>query len=203
MSRKIAIDVVLLPEEKVTALAIEANKILVRKFGEKIVLDRSHCLPHISLFMGCIDDGDIPTAGEVLQKIASDISLDELIITGLHIAENSRGEAVSAFQIDATPQLQTLHEQIMNELLPLTDNDVTAEMLVNPEEVEQLTLMWIKNYRDKSSFENFLPHITIGYGQATETDLPVKFTASKLAICHLGNHCTCREVLWSVELQQK
>ena len=77
----------------------------------------------------------------------------------------------------------------------------TADMLINPDEVERSTLLWIKNYRDKSSFDNFLPHITIGYGEATDSGLPASFIASELAICHLGNHCTCRKVLWSVKLQ--
>jgi len=202
MSRKIAIDVVLLPEDKVTTRAIEANRELVRKFGEKIVLDRSGCLPHISLCMGCIADCDMGAAEEVLREIAANTSLPELTITGLGIAENSHGETVSAFQIDAIPQLQMLHEQVMKELRPFTDYDVTADMLINPNEVERSTLLWIKNYRDKSSFVNFLPHITIGYGQATAVDLPASFIASELAICHLGNHCTCRKVLWSVKLQQ-
>jgi hypothetical protein len=202
MSRKIAIDVVLLPEDKMTACAIEANRRLVRKFGEKIVMDRSHCLPHISLCMGCIADRDMPAAEKVLQEIAVNTSLPELTITGLGIAENSLGETVSAFRVDAIPPLQMLHEQIMKGLQSFTDYDVTADMLINPNEVEQSTLLWIKNYRDKSSFDNFLPHITIGYGEATDSGLPASFIASELAICHLGNHCTCRKVLWSVKLQR-
>ena len=48
--------------------------------------------------------------------------------------------------------------------------------------------------------ENCLPHITIGYGELSHFLFPEEFTASKLALCHLGNHCTCRRVLASFAL---
>jgi hypothetical protein len=71
-------------------------------------------------------------------------------------------------------------------------------MIYGSEKVAETTLLWIKNYREKSSFEMFSPHITIGYGQVGTPAGPIEFRASKLALCHLGNHCTCRKVLVSV-----
>jgi hypothetical protein len=62
------------------------------------------------------------------------------------------------------------------------------------------TLQWIRDYPENSSFENFFPHITIGYGQMENISSPIEFTASALALCHLGNHCTCRDVLISIDL---
>ncbi len=45
------------------------------------------------------------------------------------------------------------------------------------------------------------PHITLGYGQAKPPfSFPVAFAAARLALCHLGNHCTCRKVLASCRL---
>jgi hypothetical protein len=58
------------------------------------------------------------------------------------------------------------------------------------------TLEWIRTYPQKSSYENFRPHITLGYGQVPPgLSFPIPFTAARLALCHLGNHCTCREML--------
>ena len=59
-----------------------------------------------------------------------------------------------------------------------------------------------KNYPEKSSFENFFPHITIGYGEINNFSFPIIFSVSKLALCHLGNHCTCRKILASTNLKK-
>lgn len=195
-----AVDVVLLPDDEVTCKAIEANAELVDKFGRKIVLDKEICLPHISLAMGCIDEKDISAVGRILQSAAKEYPPVDLQISGVESSENSTGEKVSVLKVEKTEQLQSLHETVMEKLRPYLSYDATADMLYSDEEVAETTLQWIKNYREKSSFDKFLPHITIGYGELNSFPLPMNFSASKLALCHLGNHCTCREVLVSVEL---
>ncbi len=205
MSRK-AVDIVLLPDETMTDTAVRANAGLVEKFGEKIVLNKKNCLPHISLAMGCVDEKDIAAIGNVLQKIAREFPPGDLRVVGLRAAVNSAGQNVSAFEVERTSTLQSLHEKVMAELAKYFGTDVTGDMINCPGPVGQSTLLWIKNYREKSSFANFWPHITIGYGQMSSFEinnlsLPIKFTASKLALCHLGNHCTCTRILVSTELK--
>jgi len=197
MGRK-AVDVVLLPAEAMMDKAIEANRELVRKFGKKIVLNKESCLPHISLAMGCVDERDITAVGRVLKAIAEKIRLPELSIIGVGTTATSAGEKVSVFEVDRTQELQSLHEEIMEKLAPYLSSDVTEDMIAETEAGE-FTLNWIKDYRQKSSFANFLPHITIGYGEVDDLSFPIKFGVSKLALCHLGSHCTCREVLLSIE----
>jgi hypothetical protein len=72
-------------------------------------------------------------------------------------------------------------------------------MVYSPPAVNELTLFWINGYFKNSSFENFKPHITTGFGKIDSVVLPIYFNASKLAICHLGNFCTCRKILAFVE----
>jgi hypothetical protein len=86
-------------------------------------------------------------------------------------------------------------------MTPYFSYNVTAEMVLCPPMPGESTLLWIKNYPEKSAFENFFPHITIGYGQVDDSSFTAEFTASKLALCHLGNHCTCRKVLAAAELE--
>ena len=200
MGRK-AVDVVLLPDDAMTDKAIEANKELVKKFGEKIVLNKQDCLPHISLAMGCIDEKDIDAIERVLKAIAEKTSLPELSVIGILTSTNSAGEKVSVFEVEKTKELQSLHEEVMGQLGPYLSYDVTRDMLYSSGEIGESTLLWVKNYRAKSSFESFFPHITIGYGEINDLSLPVKFSASKLALCHLGNHCTCRKIFASVRLK--
>jgi len=205
---EIAIDVVLLPLEEMADKAIAANKELLKQCADKIVLDKENCLPHISLAMGCIDERDIADIEKILQAAAKQSSLGQLNIIGIHTGTNSAGEKVSVFQIEKTEALQLLHEEVMQKLAPYFSYDVTADMVLSPPMAGESTLAWIKNYPEKSSFEKFSPHITIGYGEINDYSFPIKLTVStarcpveKLALCHLGNHCTCRKILASVKLE--
>jgi len=202
MSKK-AVDIVLLPDEKMTALVIEANGKLVKRFGSEIVLNKKDCLPHISLAMGIIDDSQTDNIRNILGKIAKEHPLGLLNIIGIAVTVNFRGQEVSSFLIEKTSEVQMLHQKIMNELSPYLDNNVTADMTAEGD-VAESTLVWIKNYREKSSFEYFWPHITIGYGRTNKTGFPIRFGISSLSLCHLGNHCTCRKILTSIApLQQQ
>ncbi len=195
---KVAIDVVLLPDEIMMDKAIKANAELLEKISKKIVLNKEKCLPHISLAMGCIEEGHINAISKVLAAIADENPIAKLKVTGILTSVNARGEKVSVFEIERTEQLQLLHEKVMKKLTPYFSYDVTREMIYGDEEVAETTLLWIKNYPVKASYKNFSPHITIGYGEIQNYSFPIEFFASKLALCHLGNHCTCRQLLCSV-----
>ena len=198
MSRK-AVDVVLLPGEAMADKAIEANAELVKKFGGKIVLNKEDCQPHISLAMGCVYEKDIGDIGKILKAIAKRSCLGDLRVIGAAVTVNSAGEKVSAFEVEKTEELQRLHQEIMEKLEPYLSYEVRADMMADAI-VDESALAWVREYRAKSSFANFSPHITIGYGQMGELPLPMEFGVSKVALCHLGNHCTCRKVLASAEL---
>ena len=199
MSR-IAVDVVVLPDERMTDRAIEINVELVKKFGNEIVLNKDSCLPHISLAMGSIEEADIAPVGKVLEEIGKETSLSDLKVVGIRSSGNSKGQTVSVFEVEKTSQLQSLHEEVMNKLSPYLSTDVTEDMIYGDQPVAGSTLLWIKNYRKKAGFENFFPHITIGYGQIEGHVPSISFAPSELALCHLGNHCTCKKVLYSIKL---
>jgi len=196
---RIAVDVALLPSQEMTDRVIEANRLLVSKFGAEIALNKVDSLPHISLAMGCIVEKDITIIEKILTTIAKENPLGTLQVVGVSIATNAKGEQISAFGLEKTRRLQSFHEQVMTRLQPYLSYDVTADM-VNAAEVSDSTLLWIKSYAKASSFARFLPHITIGYGQVNEVEPPIKFRASKLALCHLGNHCTCTRILASIDI---
>lgn len=196
---KIAVDAVVLPCEAMMNRVIEANKAMQKQVSGKIVLDKNSCLPHISLAMGCIDEGDLGDIERVLESIARRYCVQKLKVVGVHIGTSSAGEKVSVFQIEKDETLQSLHKEVMEDLGRYFKYEATAEMVLSPHKGEESTLCWIRNYAEKASFENFFPHITVGYGEAEDISQPIEFTASRLALCHLGNHCTCRKILASVE----
>ena len=198
---KIAVDVVLLPPDEVMDKAIEVNQALIKTFDDKIVLNKQNCFPHISLAMGCINKDDIPKVCTVLKDIAEKFSPLALTISDIRTGTIPTDEKVSGFEIVKTTDLQLLHETVMSKLLQYFTYDVSLDMIyaLPNQQVEEVTTYWIKNYQKESSFERFCPHITIGIGEVEgETcgmNFPIKFNAPKLALCHLGNYCTCREIL--------
>lgn len=197
---KLAVDIVLLPSGLMTDRVIEVNMGLVRLWGEKIVLNRENCFPHISLCMGVLEEKNIPAVSKILAKIGNRFSPLNLTTAKLSSHLDSTGEMISDFEIKTTQELQLLHETIMNDLAQFLSYEVTEEMLFTPPRVSEGTFRWIKNYPEKSSLKNFRPHITAGFGEAEPIELPLRFIASKLALCHLGNHCTCRKIFALTEL---
>jgi len=199
---RLAVDIVLFPSSPTADRVIEVNRELVRRYGKKIVLNRENCFPHISLCMGVLEEKNIPVVFKILTRIGEKVSPLNLTSIDLSAHANSTGEMVSVFEIKITNALQQLHETIMNELAQFLDYEVTEEMLFTPPPVDEGTFRWIKTYPEKSSFNNFRPHITAGFGEALPVKLPIRFIASKLALCHLGNHCTCRKILASASFSE-
>ncbi len=201
---RIAIDVVLLPEIRIARLAVEANRKLVGSDRDEIVLDETTCLPHISLAMGVIEVEQVDAITEALATAARDCPTGDLVLTGVVTVLNAKNESNSMFAVAKTTALQKLHERIMEAIEPYVSRDVSAEMIYGDEDVAPSTLAWIRDYRQKAAFGAFFPHITIGYGVVQEAmTFPIRFVAPKLALCHLGNHCTCRNVLASVPIPRQ
>ena len=201
---KIAIDVVLLPSDKMMDTAIKINKELLKNFEPKIVLDKKKCLPHISLCMGCIYTKEIPKLKKILNSIAKDFSKFDLIAEKIKSYTIPTGKVFSGLEIINTKELKALHETIMEKFWSFLSYNVETSMLFNPREVEKISFHWIKGYKKKYKKPNlFYPHITIGRGKTNKFKFPLKFTASKIALCQLGNYCTCRKVIISSNLSSK
>ena len=200
---KIAIDVVLLPSEEMMDEAIKINKELLKSFAPKTVLDKQKCIPHISLCMGCIDEKDVPSLQVILDGIAKEFVSMSLVAEALESEVIPNGKIFSGMTIKNIKELQLLHEETMQGFWSFLSYEVTSSMLFNPPEIEDVTLQWIEGYKNK--YDNpslFHPHITIGHGKTNKFNFPINFKASKIAVCHLGNYCTCRKVIISSDLQQ-
>jgi 2'-5' RNA ligase len=197
---RIATDVVLLPDETMADRAIEANGRLIRNERAEIVLDSMRCLPHISLAMGCVAEHDVDEIAALLRCLGRETTVHQLHVVRILAHTNSRGETTQLFEVERVPALQELHQRVMGEMEPFFIPDVTEAMIYD-DVVAPTTLDWIRNYRQKASFEHFTPHITIGYGEAAlDLSFPIPFQVTRLALCHLGNHCTCRRVLAAADL---
>ncbi len=196
---KVAIDVVLLPDEAVSDLAIAYNGSLSGADNAEIALNTADTQAHISLAMGCVDVEAVGEIEHCLGDLIRDAGVGLLHIIGVFIGPNRKGQNVSSFVVRRSRWILELHENIVRSLRPFFKYEPTAEMVLG-EQVADTTLEWIKNYRSHASFENFFPHITIGYGVTKEIDSVIAFRPRALAVCHLGNHCTCKKILKEIKL---
>ena len=196
--KRLAVDFVLLPPTPLMDEVISLNN---RLCNSNIILDRDKCFPHISLLMGCLTHDALVNAKSVLRTIASQTKVMLLKIPGTRTVGTEFGN-VLALDIEPDKVLQSLHESIVHTLGDSLSTDaVKADVFGSS--ANDSTLGWINSFAKESSFDNFWPHITVGYlkeGSGSENIEPRSFRASRLAICHLGNYCTCRGILEEAQL---
>jgi len=201
---KIAIDIVILPPDDIMDVCVQ----LSNKFKEpnaSLVLNKTDCLPHLSLFMGAVEETKIQNLGEQLEKIAKNFNPLNLTIKTLEMRQQPDGRETYFLAIKNSPELQNLHEKIVNEC----KNDYQAQnstkdmfFVDKGENFSEATFFWTNNYCSRSSLKNFWPHITLKAAkEVIYNNLPLEFAAYRLAICHLGDRCTCRKILWETTLK--
>ena len=197
--RRLAVDIVLIPNAPLFEQTLALNAQLVKEYGSEIVLHKRDCLPHISLAMGCIDEEDIPKVQPLLHYLWQHYPLLECLHTqGLVYKTNSRGQTISSIELVRDADLQQFHEKVMEHLSPFFKHEATPEMFVGKGPMADSTLAWVNTFKEKSAYDHYWPHITLGYGRAQVVEIRKEFYADRLMLCQLGNHCTCQKVLLSV-----
>ncbi len=195
----IAVDAVLLPPPDVMEKAVEINRRLAESADNNdIILDKETCLPHITLAMGCLMEDDLRRIDDILRGIAASFPPVRLKTIRL------KGEEAS-MRIEKSRDIELLHEIVMIRLSPFFSYKVTEDMLYggHEEEINEITFDYIRKFPTRSSFENYVPHITVGRSNAGIEIAPFDLVSGNLALCHLGNFCTCRKVLLSYDLSEK
>jgi 2'-5' RNA ligase len=200
--KQFAIDIVILPPDSVLEIAIRYNKVLRDNTQENIVLGKTRYLPHISLLMGCLTTDQLSDITSRLHAVAKAYNTLRLSVPGIH-KDNSGSDGVVSFEIKRTQELLRLHESIVKSCGAFLRQDADEVDMADPPPIKKSSLEWINRFISHACFENFWPHITLGYGEYTGTFEPFDFSASRLAICHLGNHCTCAEILAEASLGTK
>jgi 2'-5' RNA ligase len=197
--KRFAVDVVILPPELVMDSAIEQNRALRKSYATNIVLGKKNYLPHISIAMGCLSEDKLDEAHSVLQSIATTQSTMDLQIADIRTVPGKNKNIVT-FDIGLSNDLATFHERVVESFRPLLTQDATEEDFSDPAPIEKSSVNWVNHFIPQQCFDHFWPHITLGFGDPPGTFQPFSFKASCLAICHLGNHCTCKTVLREADL---
>jgi hypothetical protein len=199
MSNQLAVDIVLLPPKEVMQSIIG----LIDYSPESVIkLDMHSCLPHISLVMGVMQNDSIEAAKVLLDKLADKyVAMDlSLVANETHtIPGNLKMNDVT---VEKDEPLLSLATDVMSTFEPLLAHDnVTTDMFTSPPKVAEVSTSWVQNYYQNNKIpDGFRPHITLGEGEVKNIATPITFRANRLALCHLGNYCTCRKTLVETKL---
>jgi hypothetical protein len=199
----VAVDVVLLPPGPIMDMTISANRTLLAGNPDGgIRLDRENCLPHISVAMLPVRREDIPGIVAKVGRIAGQCSPMAMTVDAVAKHRSSTGETVSVLHILRPEILQLFHKTVMNAVKPYSAPAAGPEIFF--EEVSGPSVDCLLRFQKTSVYERYSPHITLGFGDLPELipgiDFPVRFEVTRGAVCHLGAHCTCRQVLAGFDL---
>ena len=199
---KIAVDIVLIPPDDIVQLAIDVNRSLPDTVAENHILGRKTALPHITLLMGLAAREELPEIYQKLTVLAQHFWTLPLKITGITTLKSSDDKMFCWLSIQKTQELQDLHEAVLTEMEPIfTYGDVQKEMFYSPPPVNEVPPFWVEGIAKNNVRSKYSPHITLGWGAPSTTMEPRQFIASKIALGHVGNHGTCRKILWSAVLK--
>ena len=193
MAKLIALDVAILPPSDISTRAMALSAALPEEGSHGLRLDHDH-LPHITLTQQFVREDEIDVAFEHIDGVLRERPPLRIVATG-----GGKGHHTLWIAIERTPELASLHEQMMEALRGVERQGGAPAAFVGGDG-RVGDVIWVAGYRLKSSFGHFLPHITLGHGEEPPAIEPFAFDATTVAACHLGRFCTCRRVLrnWSL-----
>lgn len=199
----IAIDIVLEVPRAIGDEAIALNRELDEQ-PNRIQLGYEAAIPHISLAMGVIENASLEELKAMLDEEFGDQELFSCMVGPLFQHNNINGEWMAGISLDRCDSILYMHENAVSVLEEAGFVMPTLGALHDYQNADPGTLDIISSFREKYSFENYQPHITIGYGSlpglAHFEPRLVEF--NHIGLYHLGNHATARRKIHDVRLRQ-
>ncbi len=198
---KIAIDIAILPPKKITDEIIAINKKENERGNAKGALMKNDFYPHLSLAMGTIKKKDLKKVTEIITSISKNYQPLSIELTKLYYTLKNDGSKSYSLKSKKSSEIQKFHEKLMYALSSYFSYDATINELYKKENEETKAPEYINNYLREFSFEKFDPHITLRCTEVSYNNLPIVFTASTIAIFHVGTETTCRKILFQIKLK--
>src|SRR3954470_2239462 len=194
MDPLVAVDIAILPPPAVAQVAMDLSAALPASESQGLRLDANR-RPHVTLTQQFIPRNALPDAVNAVAGVLRDRRPLPLVITG-----PGRGTRSVWMRIGRTPELLDLHRSLMGAMRSFERTGGTASAFVQSD-ARPGDVKWVSGFRRSSSFERYTPHITLGHASRPPHVDSLSFVADTIALCHLGQFCTCRAVLQSWTLQ--
>ena len=185
----IAIDLAVLLPTDTRAVIERVNARFDGAAGHGFRFDATH-LPHVTLSQHFVNSDRLTEVCARVATVLSGLRPLDLSVTGAR-----GGRTAQALVVAPTPALQRLHEQLMDTLASYEIPGDAAAFQQDDTPPRDADVAWVTRFRVESSFARFDPHITVGIGPDPVTTDPFTFTARTIAVCRLGQFCTCRDRL--------
>ena len=192
---KIAINVVILPPEKIMDLVIAINKEEASRINSKGELNKIDFLPHLSLAMGTIKKEDLDRVKKIVTKTSQEFEIMNLILAEPYYVIKNENKRSYVLRVKGK-QLQKFHERLMARLNSFLSFDATKEEIYNQESEPT----YINKYKRIGCLRRYEPHITVRCKELSYKTKEISFLAKRVAICHVGISTTCRKILFETEL---
>ena len=196
MTDILAVDVALLVPDSMQAWCRRMNQALLKGEPSGFRFDDTH-LPHLTLVQQFIAKEELEQFGHRVGSLLEGQAPIRVIGIG-----GERGG--SSLRVEATPELQRLHEEIVRLSKPFArpEGAITA-FFGNDTPTREADLSWARHYHARASLEHFEPHVTLGVGNNSLEIEPLEFIADRVGICQLGRFGTCRKVLHHWTLKER
>jgi len=198
----IAIDVLLLPDQTMTARANAINARLRDDYPAGYSLDATHS-PHVTLLQRFVR---VKEFGAVTAAVATVLATERpttltLKATGL-LSQIWNGVSLTAIVVDRTPELARLQQKIADAVAPFAASGGTEAAFVDTPKGADI-VPYVETFVPKASGANYFPHVTAGAAtEAFVTKMKAEpfaaftFSPGGVAIYQLGNFGTAAKKLW-------
>lgn len=197
----VAINVLLLPDQQMSARAQEINAQLRKSYPQGFALNATH-VPHISIVHRYVSTETLPKVFAAVGQVAAKHPLVGQALTAGGLEYSPwQGHQVTSIKVEKTPELTALQNELVAALRPYTVESGGADAFVTtPGEpnVGGQTIEYVRTFVEKQTGANFKPHITAGISDARPAGefKPMQFKIDGLAVYQLGNVGTARKELW-------
>ena len=189
-TKKISIDIVLLPSENVRDLAIRLNNEMYDKYGDYVRMATFGYQPHISLCMASVSEENFSAIKDNLKHIAEKTKTIQL-----EIFDNLlKGSAW--LEVKQTNEIQMLHGEVCRLFEGVERFPTTPNMLSEVDAADIVSSQWVDDFMKKHVRNDFRPHLSYGlHDPMSKLELPTSFTSNTIAIFQLGPYCSCKKEL--------
>jgi hypothetical protein len=212
MSDLTAIDILIDPDEEAMKRAREVNARLLESvpLPKGWALDDTH-QPHITTLQRYVRTAELDQVYDAVEKAVAATDMDSLAFKATKITHADwgfPGIAPTVLQVETNAAVLDFQAELLAAIVPFVESGGTpAAFVADPgEAISQTIVDWVEKFvPDQVGAGNYFPHLTVGV--ATFDDLKVieaePFEAfavrpARVAVYHLGNNGTARELLKSL-----
>jgi hypothetical protein len=212
MSDLTAIDVLINPDEATIKRAREVNARMLKSMPEGWVLDDTH-QPHITTLQRYVRTADLEQVYDAVEKTVADTDMASLsyqIVKIAHADWGFPGYGPTVLQVQVSPEVLDFQAKLVAAVAPFTESGGTAAAFVTDpgEEISPTIIKWVEAFVPAQiGAGHYFPHLTVGVAKFDDLKVieaepfePSTVHAAGVAVYHLGNNGTARELLkeWAV-----